>query len=163
MIILNLGEQIQVGDNYNLTLTFDGQPNEADVEGLYAGSYEINPGSSSDDNIGNISSVAARPRPEVRWFAVTQMEPAAARKLFPCFDEPLFKAVFSITVVYEAEFTVLSNMPFIEDNPIKDLPGNNPDSPPPPPPRGESNIYLVYLGNIYCAIYELCILAKIGA
>ena len=41
----------------------------------------------------------------------TQLEAIYARKLFPAFDEPAFKAVFEITVRAPDEYDVLSNMP----------------------------------------------------
>ena len=41
-------------------------------------------------------------------------EAVSARMAFPCFDEPAFKANFSISIVTEKEYTtVLSNMPAI--------------------------------------------------
>jgi len=47
----------------------------------------------------------------LRWVGGTQMEPADARRVFPCFDEPNYKATFQITVGHRADLTALSNMP----------------------------------------------------
>ncbi len=41
--------------------------------------------------------------------AVTQFEAADARRVFPCFDEPAFKAIWALTVDAPAGVTVLSN------------------------------------------------------
>lgn len=43
--------------------------------------------------------------------AVTQFEAADARRCFPCWDEPSFKATFDVTVIADPKKTVLSNMP----------------------------------------------------
>ncbi|KAM5257660.1 endoplasmic reticulum aminopeptidase 2 isoform 1-T2 [Hipposideros larvatus] len=51
---------------------------------------------------------------ETRTIAVTDFEPTEARMAFPCFDEPLFKANFSIKIRRESGHIALSNMPKIK-------------------------------------------------
>ncbi|MFI4865862.1 MAG: M1 family metallopeptidase [Steroidobacterales bacterium] len=41
----------------------------------------------------------------------TQMEATDARRMFPCWDEPAFRARFQLTVTVPAKWTALSNMP----------------------------------------------------
>jgi aminopeptidase N len=48
----------------------------------------------------------------------TQMEPADARRLFPCWDEPAFRAVYQLTVKAKREDTVMSNMPVANEQPL---------------------------------------------
>jgi len=38
-------------------------------------------------------------------------QPIGARRLFPCWDEPRFKATFNITIKHSSLYTALSNMP----------------------------------------------------
>lgn len=45
-----------------------------------------------------------------RWLGATQMESTHARKTFPCFDEPQYKATFTIIIERTPEYkTVLAN------------------------------------------------------
>ncbi|KIJ69473.1 hypothetical protein HYDPIDRAFT_24310 [Hydnomerulius pinastri MD-312] len=45
-----------------------------------------------------------------KTYALTQFEPTAARRAFPCWDEPLLKATFAITMISRADTVNLSNM-----------------------------------------------------
>ncbi len=46
-----------------------------------------------------------------RRYAFSQLEAADARRFFPCFDEPSFKARFAIEVVTSGKHAVISNAP----------------------------------------------------
>jgi len=46
-----------------------------------------------------------------RWYAFTQFEPLEARKAFPCFDQPDFKAPFTVRMRVPKGMTALTNTP----------------------------------------------------
>jgi aminopeptidase N len=52
-----------------------------------------------------------------RNYAVTQFEPTDARRAFPSFDEPAFKASFNVSLVVDAGDTAISNGPIMSDTP----------------------------------------------
>ncbi|KAH9070829.1 leucyl aminopeptidase [Lactarius deliciosus] len=51
---------------------------------------------------------------------LTQFEPTDARRALPCWDEPLLKATFSVTLVSRKGTVSLSNMPALSDAPVGD-------------------------------------------
>ena len=50
-----------------------------------------------------------------RVIATTQMESTDARRAFPCFDEPEFKATFEVTLVVEDGLHAYSNSPVLDE------------------------------------------------
>ncbi len=52
--------------------------------------------------------------------ATTQFEATDARRAFPCWDEPEYKASFAITLDIAAELLAVSNGPIVEDTPLPD-------------------------------------------
>ena len=52
-----------------------------------------------------------------QWLATTQFEPTAARQAFPCWDEPVFKAVFALTLVIDYALKAVSNTAVLGEYP----------------------------------------------
>lgn len=52
---------------------------------------------------------------ESRNMAVTQFEAADARRCFPCWDDPAFKAKFKLTLEVPSDLVALSNMPVAKE------------------------------------------------
>jgi len=53
-----------------------------------------------------------------RNYAVTQFESTDARRAFPSFDEPAFKATFAVTLVVDKGDTAISNTNIVSDEPV---------------------------------------------
>jgi puromycin-sensitive aminopeptidase len=82
-------EVLSPGAGYRLTLRFTGVLNDH-LHGFYRSTFEADDGSE-------------------QVIAVTQFEPADARRAFPCWDEPEFKASFAVSLVVDERLTALSN------------------------------------------------------
>ena len=54
-----------------------------------------------------------------RLYAVTQFEGTYARMMFPCFDEPSYKATFDLTVTADKGDTSISNGRIVKDQPLE--------------------------------------------
>ncbi|HVP63386.1 MAG TPA: M1 family aminopeptidase [candidate division Zixibacteria bacterium] len=90
-VTLKLAKQIPAGD--------------ADIHIRYTGTL-------NDKNIGFYLSKTAR-----RRYAATQFESTDARRAFPSFDEPVYKAVFNVTLVVDKGDTAISNSSIVSDTP----------------------------------------------
>lgn len=85
------------GSYYELFTEFKGELLD-DLAGLYMSHYTQNTVVDKDDDDD-----------QKRFLIASQMQPTDARKVFPCFDEPAFKAVFSITVIHRSGTEARSN------------------------------------------------------
>ncbi|XP_062873688.1 leucyl-cystinyl aminopeptidase [Trichomycterus rosablanca] len=99
-IAIKFSENLTKGQEYVLNIEYS-----ANFSSSYDGFYN----SSYNDATG-----------KTRVLAATQFEPLAARKAFPCFDEPAFKSTFLIKIKREAEYISLSNMPLAKTTPLSD-------------------------------------------
>ncbi|XP_054434595.1 endoplasmic reticulum aminopeptidase 1 [Pteronotus mesoamericanus] len=93
-IALLAPEPLVVGRPYTVVIDYAGNLSES-FHGFYKSTYRTKEG-------------------EVRVLASTQFEPTAARMAFPCFDEPAFKASFSIKIRREPRHLAISNMPLVK-------------------------------------------------
>ncbi|XP_034728390.1 leucyl-cystinyl aminopeptidase [Etheostoma cragini] len=99
-IAVQLSEEMLAGQYCVLTLDYS-----ASFSHTYDGFYN----SSYIDKDGN-----------KRVLAATQFEPLSARKAFPCFDEPAFKATFLIKISRKQNYMTLSNMPQAKSTPLSE-------------------------------------------
>jgi puromycin-sensitive aminopeptidase len=58
------------------------------------------------------------PNGQEKVLASTQFESTDARRAFPCWDEPAFKAVFQVTLVVDQALTAISNARVLRETPL---------------------------------------------
>lgn len=86
--VLSFDEPITAG-SWKLSLTFNGSLNDK-LHGFYRSTYKDANG-------------------QTKVIATTQFEATDARRAFPCWDEPDFKAIFKITLIVERDLLAISN------------------------------------------------------
>ncbi|RVE45993.1 hypothetical protein evm_009335 [Chilo suppressalis] len=91
-LTITLDKMLQSDVNYTLTIPFYGNLKPG-LDGVYISSYT--------NKVTKIKE----------YLVTTQFEAISARKGFPCFDEPMYKATFKITLGHNKQFTAVSNMP----------------------------------------------------
>ncbi|XP_035901987.1 aminopeptidase N-like [Anopheles stephensi] len=98
-IYFGFGERLQTGEVYKIQISFLNSIG-TELKGLYRSSYVI----------GNTT----------RYLATTHFESTYARSVFPCYDEPAYKATFKVRIRHRPEYTALSNMPVYNSTTVGD-------------------------------------------
>lgn len=91
---------LTTGQKYFLSLEFNAVLSEG-FYGFYKSTYKTRLG-------------------ETRVLASTHFEPTSGRMAFPCFDEPGFKANFTVRIRRGPEFISLSNMPLVSTSEVSE-------------------------------------------
>jgi puromycin-sensitive aminopeptidase len=109
------------GKTLGATVALDGENEQAIFsfpETLAAGSYALQikfSGILNDKLHGFYRSTYKDANGQVKPLASTQFESTDARRAFPCWDEPAFKAVFQVTLVVDEKLTALSNAAVVRE------------------------------------------------
>uniref|UniRef100_A0A4W3JF18 Aminopeptidase n=1 Tax=Callorhinchus milii TaxID=7868 RepID=A0A4W3JF18_CALMI len=97
-IALQSIEPLGAGEKYIININYAANLSDG-FYGFYKSSYKTQDG-------------------KTRLLASTDFEPTSARMAFPCFDEPSFKANFSVKIRRGSQYIALSNMPMVKSLPI---------------------------------------------
>ena len=100
--VVTFNETLVNGTEYILRIDYSGELNDQKV-GFYRSRYLTKDGT-------------------VKYIATTHFEPTRARLAFPCWDEPAYKAEFTISITHLLNYTAISNMPQAGER--KPLPDN---------------------------------------
>ncbi|XP_014280192.1 aminopeptidase N [Halyomorpha halys] len=103
LLRIGLPQTLQKGGRYVLSIAYNGTMNKAKSVGIYCRQYKH----------GN----------QTRWLMSASFEPYLARSAFPCFDEPGFKANFSLKLGHPTDYIAISNMPAVGVQPLEDQDG----------------------------------------
>ena len=100
LLTLTLPSELSVGD-HTLTLRFTGKINQQG-QGLFYMRYQEQGSGARKVMLG------------------TQFEATDARRFFPCWDEPAFRARFQLTAAVPEKWLAVSNMPVESETPLND-------------------------------------------
>ncbi|XP_075161911.1 aminopeptidase N-like [Haematobia irritans] len=100
--IIELCQTLHKGEEYEVELHFSGILN-FEFQGYFFTSYE--------EEMTN----------ETKWIAVTQFEPTYARNAFPCWDEPNYKANYTLWLGHNKTLLALANMPMERQIPLEGM------------------------------------------
>nr|CAI5856221.1 unnamed protein product [Callosobruchus analis] len=81
ILTITTATELEAGTNYNLLITYDGRLSTTDMNGVYKSSY--------------VDATGTK-----KYLVATQFESVHARRAFPCFDEPSYKAAFTVDITY---------------------------------------------------------------
>ncbi|KAJ8959943.1 hypothetical protein NQ314_006146 [Rhamnusium bicolor] len=112
-------------DNYSVNSTTDiltiSLENDLEAGTLYMARFQYN-GIFGSNNRGFYKSSYLDAEGIRRYLVTTQFEPPHARRAFPCFDEPQYKATFQILITHPIDLIATSNT--IGSTVQSDLPNN---------------------------------------
>ncbi|KAI1698390.1 peptidase family m1 domain-containing protein [Ditylenchus destructor] len=95
-VVFNLNRKLEAGRNYYIQILYSGLIGDRRF-GLYIASYDTKDG-------------------RTKYLATTNMEPAGARLLVPCFDEPSFKAIWKVQITHPKGTNAIFNAMEEEQN-----------------------------------------------
>ncbi|XP_063218531.1 aminopeptidase N-like [Bacillus rossius redtenbacheri] len=104
-LIIMLDEKLQKDNSYRLDLSFRGSLDDREGGGMYRSKF-IDPSNN-----------------RTQWYVDTNMKMDSARHIFPCFDEPEYKAVFDVKIATLARQHVFSIMPLADIVDMNERPG----------------------------------------
>ena len=97
--VLTAGDELSAGEAL-LTIEYVGEHNDK-MQGCYRSKYTT-------------------PSGEERYMITTQFEATDARRAMPCWDEPAYKASFTLHLTVSPHLTAVSNMPITASKPAAD-------------------------------------------
>uniref|UniRef100_A0A182QKF0 Aminopeptidase n=1 Tax=Anopheles farauti TaxID=69004 RepID=A0A182QKF0_9DIPT len=92
ILTLPLSTPLQANLDYQLSFAYVGHMDD-DMHGFYRSYYYVNG--------------------EKVWMGSTQFQQTHARRAFPCFDEPKYKATFQLKINHKTQYNVYSNTPIV--------------------------------------------------